>query len=148
MNALRKRATAVILKDGKILLIKRVKPGQEYYTFPGGGVEAGESFEDAVRREVKEELCLDVGKCRPLFSIENVKVPYCDPPSIPENGTNSIFLLKRTPVSRRSAGLRRESMSAENQYHIAWLSMEEFGKFPNIFPQEGVREIKKLLKNF
>ncbi len=32
------RVAAVIIKDDKILLIRRIKNGQEYYVFPGGGV--------------------------------------------------------------------------------------------------------------
>jgi len=31
----RKRATAVIISNSKILLIKRIKPNQEYFIFPG-----------------------------------------------------------------------------------------------------------------
>jgi ADP-ribose pyrophosphatase YjhB (NUDIX family) len=36
---LNKRAAAVIIKDGKILLMRRVKNGREYFVFPGGGIE-------------------------------------------------------------------------------------------------------------
>ena len=38
-NETRERASAVIIKDNKILLMKRVKPNLEYFVFPGGGVE-------------------------------------------------------------------------------------------------------------
>jgi 8-oxo-dGTP diphosphatase len=44
------RVRAVIEKDGKILLIKRVKPDETYWVFPGGGVEAGENLENALTR--------------------------------------------------------------------------------------------------
>lgn len=49
----RPSARAVILKDGKVLLnyIKK----HDCYEFPGGGIEAGETPEQAVRREVAEE---------------------------------------------------------------------------------------------
>src|SRR5437899_1133034 len=75
MTELRKRASAVIFKDGKVLLIKRVKPGVEYYIFPGGGVDEGESIEEALKREVNEELSLEVKKFKSLFSIQNLTVP-------------------------------------------------------------------------
>jgi len=42
----------------KIVLIERENPPLGY-AFPGGFVDYGESCEDAVVREVKEEICLD-----------------------------------------------------------------------------------------
>jgi ADP-ribose pyrophosphatase YjhB (NUDIX family) len=44
-NKIRKRATAIIIENGKILLIKRIKSGMEYFVVPGGGVEEGETLE-------------------------------------------------------------------------------------------------------
>ena len=48
------RAVGVIIKDNKILLMRRIKNGQEYYVFPGGGVKEGESTETAIIREIRE----------------------------------------------------------------------------------------------
>lgn len=51
----------IVLVDGRLALIDRVRPGSEpYSSVPGGGVEAGETFEEAAVREAKEELGLDV----------------------------------------------------------------------------------------
>ena len=49
----RPSARAIILKDGKVLLNHVAK--HDCYEFPGGGIEAGETPEDAMRREVAEE---------------------------------------------------------------------------------------------
>ena len=57
---MKERVRAIIIRDQKIILIKRVKPGSIYYVFPGGGVEDGEDKISALVREVKEELGLDV----------------------------------------------------------------------------------------
>jgi len=51
---------AIILVDGKLLLIQRGQdPFKGSYALPGGFVEYGESVEEAVEREVKEETGLD-----------------------------------------------------------------------------------------
>lgn len=54
------RAVAMIVNDDKILLIHRISNGKEYHVFPGGGVENGETIEQAVLREVQEETSLAV----------------------------------------------------------------------------------------
>lgn len=46
----------VMIEDGKILLSKQ----WDGYDFPGGGIDLGESINDALKREVKEETGVDV----------------------------------------------------------------------------------------
>lgn len=54
---------AIIVKDNKTLLIKRGKePFEEFWGTPGGYVEWDETVEEAVAREVREELGLNVKK--------------------------------------------------------------------------------------
>lgn len=51
---------ALILNDkNEILLIKSFK-WKDKFTIPGGHIEIGESIEEALRREVKEEVNLDI----------------------------------------------------------------------------------------
>lgn len=57
---MRNRSGAIVEIDGKIALIKRVRNNDEYYVFPGGGIEEGETPEEAAIREVKEELGIDI----------------------------------------------------------------------------------------
>lgn len=53
--------SAAILRGGKVLIVRRArKPALGVYTLPGGVVEAGETLEDAIRREVREETALDI----------------------------------------------------------------------------------------
>ena len=49
---------AIILRDGKAAMVHSLK--YDYYKFPGGGIEEGESFHAALIREVKEESGLVV----------------------------------------------------------------------------------------
>lgn len=54
------RVRAIIIRNGNIILIKRTKKDEVYFVFPGGGVEEGETDREALIREIKEELGLDV----------------------------------------------------------------------------------------
>ncbi|MDE2144871.1 MAG: NUDIX domain-containing protein [Patescibacteria group bacterium] len=56
----RTRAVAIIVNDGDVLLLRRISHGKEYYVFPGGGVENGETVEQAVEREAWEETSLKI----------------------------------------------------------------------------------------
>ena len=49
---------AVIVNDGKILLLDTRSTGKLF--LPGGGVDLGESIEEALKREVKEEVGIKV----------------------------------------------------------------------------------------
>ncbi len=60
-----KPVAAVVLRgldgDGRIWMLRRgFEPGKGRWTFPGGFVDLGESVQDAARREVREELAIEV----------------------------------------------------------------------------------------
>jgi 8-oxo-dGTP diphosphatase len=51
--------SAAIFRDGRVLIVRRARPpAHGLYTLPGGGVELGETLEQAVIREVREETAL------------------------------------------------------------------------------------------
>jgi 8-oxo-dGTP diphosphatase len=51
--------SAGIVRDERILLVRRATPpAQGLFTFPGGVVEAGETLNAALQREVREETAL------------------------------------------------------------------------------------------
>ena len=53
--------SAAIFRDGRILIVRRARPpAHGIYTLPGGGVELGETLEEAVTREVREETALEI----------------------------------------------------------------------------------------
>ncbi len=57
-------SVVAILKNqqNEVLLTKRkFEPGEGLYDFPGGFVDEGETLEQALRREIKEELNLNIG---------------------------------------------------------------------------------------
>ncbi|KAA3450868.1 DNA mismatch repair protein MutT [Mesorhizobium sp. SARCC-RB16n] len=73
MNTARKILPAVsvaVVRGDTVLLVKRARsPSQGLYAFPGGKVEAGETLEEAARRELLEETGLRATGLRPLRNI-------------------------------------------------------------------------------
>lgn len=57
-------SAAIIIENKKILCVQRNKGKYDYisykYEFPGGKLEMGENEEDALKREISEELSLDI----------------------------------------------------------------------------------------
>ncbi len=52
---------AVIVVDGKVVLIRRrFEPLKGQWSLPGGAVELGETLEDSIAREIREEIGLDI----------------------------------------------------------------------------------------
>jgi 8-oxo-dGTP diphosphatase len=64
----------VVVRDGRVLLIRRGKPpllGR--WAVPGGTVELGESLEQALVREMREETALDVEPSELLTVFDRVE---------------------------------------------------------------------------
>ena len=79
-----------LLTDGdRILLQNRVKRDWRGYTLPGGHVEPGESFVDAVIREMKEETGLDI-KNPQLVGVKQFPI---------KDGRYVVLLIKTTEYS-------------------------------------------------
>lgn len=51
---------AILIENNYIYLIFRRKNNKEYYVIPGGGLDVGETIEENVLREIKEELSVDI----------------------------------------------------------------------------------------
>jgi 8-oxo-dGTP diphosphatase len=71
-------AVGVLVRaDGAFLLTSRPagKAYAGYWEFPGGKLEAGESVEQALRRELHEELGIEIGAATP-WRVEMVDYPH------------------------------------------------------------------------
>ncbi len=71
-------AVGVLMQaDGSFLLTSRPagKPYAGYWEFPGGKLEAGESIEEALSRELNEELGLTMGEAK-AWKVEVVDYPH------------------------------------------------------------------------
>ncbi len=63
----------LIREDGRVLLNSRPegKPYANYWEFPGGKIEPGETPHSALARELKEELSIDLADSVPWFVMEH-----------------------------------------------------------------------------
>ncbi|MEO6457867.1 MAG: NUDIX domain-containing protein, partial [Chloroflexia bacterium] len=60
MHPVRTSAKAIILHDGKLLVVKFQDDVGFWFQLPGGGQEPGETLPEAVRRECLEEAGAEV----------------------------------------------------------------------------------------
>ncbi|MES3005412.1 MAG: NUDIX domain-containing protein [Patescibacteria group bacterium] len=120
----RTRATAVVLRENKLLMIHRFKNGEEYFVLPGGTTEDNETVEEAALRELKEETSLhgtvvkniarfsdDFQTEHQLFLIESLTGEVC----LSENSIEASI------------------MNKDNSFEPVWVSIDEIGKL-KIYP--------------
>jgi ADP-ribose pyrophosphatase YjhB (NUDIX family) len=69
------RTRAVVVQDGHVLMDRTHHEDRDrFYWLPGGGVEPGETSEEALRRELLEEAAVDIRVGRVLYVSENLFV--------------------------------------------------------------------------
>lgn len=114
--------------------MRRIKEKREYFVFPGGMVEKNESLEQAVIREIKEELCLDIELDKLLFQMEN------------QGRQEYYFLIKEFSGIPQLGGEEKERMNENNQYYPMWMDLDRAFSLDNLYPEEARHKIKELLK--
>lgn len=78
MKTKKKVSVVIIIDNGKVLILKRAPGNRSYpekWNFPGGGVEDGETIEEAAVREVYEEAGLKI-KESDLMYFQATALPY------------------------------------------------------------------------
>lgn len=114
------RVSAIITKGDKMLLMHRKKNGEEYWVFPGGGVEDIENSEEGIKREVKEETNLDVLKCELAFMAYNEASKTEQP----------FYNCEVSDGEPEIIGEEKEKNSPDNWYHLEWV---EFKRLKDIW---------------
>jgi len=120
---MRRAARAIILNKDQILVLHRNKFGQEYDILIGGGVEMGESPEEALLREIQEECGVSVSQPRLVF-IEQAPDPY---------GVQYIYLCQYVsgePVLDSNSTEFKISELGSNHYQPVWRNVADLGKLP------------------
>ena len=100
-----------LIQDGnRILLQNRVKEDWKGYTFPGGHVEPGESFVDAVIREMKEETGLTIINPK-LVGVKQFPI---------ENGRYIVMLFKATEFEG--------TVISSDEGEMEWIDINDLSK--------------------
>lgn len=63
------RVGAILFDRNNIALIERIRNGQHYFILPGGRVESGETLQQALHREIEEELGLKIEITRLIVTV-------------------------------------------------------------------------------
>ena len=71
-DGVRVRVAGFLVRDDRLLLISHKKDGNIYWLLPGGGVDHGESLEEALVREFREELGIAVRAGQPVLMCDSI----------------------------------------------------------------------------
>ena len=132
------RVRAVIIEKDQILLIKRIKKEGIYWIFPGGGLEADETNEEAVIRECQEELGVEVLVEKYFDKVETVYLG---------KEQENIFFICKIIGGKVGTGVGPEYQGGdyyEGEHIPEWMSMKDFEE--NIILPKGIKE--KILSAF
>lgn len=134
------RTGALVFCGDDVALIRRDRPGSVHYTPPGGNVEDGEDFRQALARELDEELALDIGLAEggDLLWVVDQRVTRPGP-TPPPRKLHLIYRLHITPETR--AGLAAQELDEQpDGTHevgvIEWVDHRKTADLP-IFPPIG-----------
>jgi 8-oxo-dGTP diphosphatase len=136
---------AVILEDGKIVLVRRgVEPALGKWSIPGGAVELGEAVKDAVKREAQEEcgLIIELIEDKPVDVFDNIVMD--------ENGHLRYHYILLQFLFRSTGGFLK---SASDVTDARWFPLDEVENYNltesfRLFFLEHQNELEKNARSF
>jgi len=129
---MRRAVRAVVVRGDALLVMRRNKFGEEYYTLVGGGIGVGETPEQALVREAQEEASLNVANPR-LVYVEEAGDPY---------GNQYIYLcdyVSGEPTLPNTSTEAKIHALGVNLYEPLWLPISKLAEVP--FVSETLKKI-------
>lgn len=135
----RNRAVGIVIHENKLLVMFRKNDRGEYYVFPGGGVDPGETNEQATIRELDEETSVEVKTERLVYTLHH------------DNGDTHYFFLcsyiSGTPLIREGTNEYEDNSRGNDYYEPRWLAIEDINKDAPLYPPEATEQFLHDIKN-
>jgi 8-oxo-dGTP diphosphatase len=119
---IREAVRALVLDpDGRALLVRFVNPetGEHFWTTPGGGIDPGESPEDTIRRELREETGLEDPEIGPVIWTRREVFPWAGQML---DQREQVVLIRAPEFAPRPA-LGVERLAAEDVHEVRWWTL-------------------------
>ncbi len=137
---MRTRAGIVLIEDDKVALIERHRAGLDYFVFPGGGVDEGETPERAAIRETMEELGLEVAikqKVAVIHFDQSIQVYFLVKRVSGEFGTGTGEEFAHANPDDPQSGI----------YIPLWMPVDELPQHADVFPVDVSKLVVKAEAN-
>lgn len=134
---MRVRAGIVLIQEGRVALIERHRAGLDYFVFPGGGVDEGESPEQAAVREAMEELGIEVAIKQRIAEIQ-----------LGQQSRQLYFLVEQTG-GEFGTGAGEEFTDSdpdspeEGIYIPIWMPLDKLPLYQNVYPADVARLVAR-----
>lgn len=119
------RASALIKQDDKFLFIK----DNDTYFVVGGAIQVNELSQEAVRREVKEELGIEITVDKLAFMVENIFV----------HEDYNYHNIEFHYFCETTQNVPMQMIEQDNKLDVVWLSIHELQRYdikPNFLKEE------------
>ena len=136
---LREAARAVLFDpDDRTLLVRFEFPRAAVWATPGGGLDPGETHEQAIRRELAEEVGLDEVELGPWIWTREHVIPFLDGKW---EGQVERYVLVRTQRFEPAPRFTPEQLASEYVTGLRWWTLEELTASTELFAPRRLPEL-------
>lgn len=117
------RAGIILIENGNLAVIKRIRNGCIYYVIPGGGMEEGETEMETAVREAEEELGINVSELKLALTFKQI------------NTHSYYFVGKYNGLFGSGKGEEYDFTRDRGHYIPCWIPMGELSR-EKLYPME------------